>query len=305
MAFGRYQEFISRESLIDAGPVMALDKLRAFAIHLSQTLSPYSVLALLSQVVAAVRLMYPDADLREANAAISRFASQVRPVRSIEDRLCNPVELVAIGESMLTEAKSNPLHGKRAASKFRTGALIVAASLCPLRHGNWRKMIIGHHVDLETGRVFFKATEMKRKRDMEFHLPREVLSPLRLYVEQYRPLLLKPGSHDEGYLWPSPTGGMTHRNALGLAVKKAIRMRTGKAFNFHLFRHSCATFISEIAPDLTRTAAGALHHSRLSTTNKHYIKGQKRLSFRRYQKAVRDLISKAQCQIARRAKKPR
>ena len=305
MAFGRYHEFMLQNGLLDGGSVVAIAKLRAFSIHLSQSVSPYSVLAHFSQVVAAVRLMYPDADLRDANAAISRFAGEVRPVRSIEDRLCNPVELIAIGKSMMAEAEAKAVHGKSAARQFRTGALIMAAALCPLRHRNWRMMVIGQHLDLESGRVFFKATEMKRKREMEFHLPPELLQPLRRYVDHYRPLLLRSGSQDEGHLWPSPTGGMTHRNALGIAVKQAVLKRTGKAFNFHLFRHACATFISEIAPERTRIASGVLHHGRLSTTNKYYIKGQKRLAFRRYHKAVRDLVAKAQSRIARRAKKKR
>jgi hypothetical protein len=36
-----------------------------------------------------------------------------------------------------------------------------------------------------------------------------------------------------------------------------------------------------------------LHHSRVSTTDKHYIKGQKRRAFRHYQKGVRGILVNA------------
>ncbi len=305
MAFGRYYEFLSQHGLWDDGPCIDLDKLRAFAEHLAQTVSPYSVLANLSQVVAAVRLMDPKADLRDANRAIVRFASEVRPVRSVDDRLLSPVELISIGETMMAEADERPVHARWRAHLYRNGALIMAAALCPLRLRNWMMMRIDQHLDLATGRVSFKAHEMKRKRDMEFLLPPELLPPLRRYIEHFRPLLMKPGVVDEGYLWTSPTGGMTHRNALGIAVKAAIRKRAGKEFNFHLFRHASATFISEIAPERTRMASGVLHHSRLSTTDKYYIKGRKRQAFRRFQQAVKGIIAKGRRKRSRRPQKRR
>jgi hypothetical protein len=292
MAFGRYQQFLSQYGLTDIGPAPSLDNLRAFANHLGATLAPYSVMAHLSQVIAAVRLMVPEADLHDANAAIQRFATTVKAVRSSKDRVRSPIDLIAIGKTMMVEADDGTLKERPAAREFRTGALIMGAALCPLRHRNWRMMRIGEQVDLESGRVFFKASEMKRKKDMEFQLPPELLLVFRRYVETYRPHLLNFGVHDQGYLWPGPTGGMTHRNALGIAVCTAMLKRTKIKFNFHLFRHSAATFVSEITPGRTRMVSGVLHHARLSTANKYYIKGQKRHSFRQYQSAVRDIVAK-------------
>jgi integrase len=293
MAFGRYHEFLTRNGQELIGPTPCLDQLRAFALHLGETVAPYSVLANLSQLIAAIRLMYPKADLQDANTAAQRLASLVRPVRPVETRLLTPIQSKAIGEAMMAEADQQRVRKKATARLFRTGALILASAMCPLRHRNWRMMRIAEHIDLDTGQVSLKAAEMKRKRPMEFRVPPEVLQALQRFAEHYRPLLLKPGALDESYLWPGPGGGATHRNAMGIAVKAAILKRAGKAFNFHLFRHSAATFISEASPDLTRIASGVLHHSRVSTTDKHYIKGQKRRAFRHYQKGVRGILVNA------------
>lgn len=153
-------------------------------------------------------------------------------------------------------------------------------------------MIIGRHVDLDTGRVAFAAAEMKGKEPFEGVLPPEVLVPLRNFVDTYRPLLLGSDAIDEGYLWPSQTGGMCHRNTLGRAVKSMVRKYTCKEFNFHLFRTAAATLISETRPEQTRMAAGVLQHKQLRTTDKFYIKGTKRRAFKHFQMAVREVIAR-------------
>jgi hypothetical protein len=291
-AFGRYHEFLSVRGLSEQTGGLTVDNLRQFAGHLARSVAPYTVLAVLSQVVAAVRLMYPAADLRAPNRALVRFKSTVRPVRNVQDRLLNPVVLVAVGGAMMADAETRPAIDEPTATLFRNGALIMACALCPLRNRNWRMMRIGQHLDLATGRVTFKAREMKRKKDLEFVLEPALLLRIRQFVSHYRPLLLEPGAHDQGYLWPASSGGTTHRNALGQIVKTELLERMDKPFNFHCFRVSAATFISEVVPERARMASGVLHHGRFGTTEKYYIKGHKRQAFRIYQSVVKDIIAR-------------
>jgi hypothetical protein len=46
-----------------------------------------------------------------------------------------------------------------------------------------------------------------------------------------------------------------------------------------------------------------LHHAHLSTTDKYYIKGQKRRAFRQYQKGVCDILEKGRRKQVRRLPK--
>jgi hypothetical protein len=64
-AFGRYEEFLRNNSLCDTGVVPELDNLRAYAAHLLNTVAPYTVLAQMTQLTGALRLMFPDADLSQ------------------------------------------------------------------------------------------------------------------------------------------------------------------------------------------------------------------------------------------------
>ena len=304
-AFGRYHEFKARTGRREDGLLPAIDNLRAFAEELNTTLAPYSVLAITTQLTGALRLMFPLADLRYLNKVAARMGMIAKPVRSVEPRLIDPIDLIEIGVGLMLEVLEKSSPGYWAACQFRNGALINASALMPLRHGNWLMMIIGRHIDLDTGRVAFSAEEMKRKAPFEGTLPPEVLVPLRVFVSKYRPLMLDADAVDEGYLWPSRTGGMCHRNTLGMAVKAAIRRRTKKSFNFHLFRHSAATFISETKPEQTRMATGVLHHSRLRMTDKHYIRGTKRRAFKLFQSAVREVIAKGRRKRSRQQRKSR
>ena len=140
MAFGRYYEFITNNGIQNDNSCISLDNLRMFADRLKPTIAPYSVLAQLSQVVAAVRLMKPNADLRDANSAIVRFANGVRPVRISNQTVLSPIELISLGASLAAEAEESPVRDKTAALLYRNGVLIVAGALCPLRHRNWRMM---------------------------------------------------------------------------------------------------------------------------------------------------------------------
>ncbi len=298
-AFGRYREFLYRTGRRDDDVLPDVDNLRAFDAELAENLAPYSRLAILTQLTGALRLMFPDADLRYLNKVAARMAMTAVPARSVEPRLVDPISLIRIGVEMMVEVLTGRRPGLWDCNRFRTGALINAAAQFPLRLGNWQMMIIGQHVDLDTGRVSFTAKEMKRKKPFEGKLPPEVLIPLRIYVDRFRSGLLDPDAVDDGYLWPSTRGGICKRRTFNKAVMTAVQRRTGKAFNFHLFRHSAATFISETKPEQTRMAAGILHHSRLRMTDKHYIRGTKRRAFKLFQRTVREVIDREKRKSAR------
>jgi hypothetical protein len=299
-AYGRYREFLATHQYQDKGQLPDIENLRLFGHHLAETLAPYSVIAILTQLTGALRAMYPTADLHYLNVIADRLRRDVRAVRPVDERLISPIELIKIGTSIMRQVDAAPQGTKWAEATYRAGFLIVAGSLFPIRLRNWQMMIIGQHIDLENGRIRFTASEMKsKKKPFEASLPPEVLAPLMRYVEVYRSNLLAPGAVDQGYLFPSADGGPTHRNTLGRVVKQTIKRVTGKDFNMHLFRHAAVTFMSEMRPELTRIAPAVLHHSRLKTTARHYIRGAKRRAFKRYQSAISEIVSRG------RRRKPR
>ena len=297
--FGRFVEFLLAHELWlptnSLAEQLRPDVLRLYHAHLGETLAPYSCLAQLQAIVGAVRLMEPAADLTEVNKIIHRLQRTARPTRRLDDRLLSPPELVQIGNDLMDEADAAACPEFAQARSYMIGALIQGAALCPLRLRNWRMMRLGEHLLLSdtSALVRFSSAEMKGRRAVEFELPTDYVPRITKYLEQYRPLLLRSGAQDRGYVWLGSDGSITHRNTLPRLVKQTLIKRTGKAFTFHMFRHSAATFVSDVAPERMQVAKGALHHASLSTTQKFYVRGQQRRAFRRYQESVRQILTRA------------
>ncbi|MFY0611012.1 MAG: tyrosine-type recombinase/integrase [Hyphomicrobiaceae bacterium] len=291
-AFGRYQEFLRRTGRRDQGLLPEISNLRAFENELAKDLAPYSRLSIITQITGALRLMFPDADLKYLNIIARRLETVARPVRPVTSRLVDPVTLRMIAIDIMQGVTTESTPSRRDAQQFMVGALINAVALFPLRMNNWRIAVIGHHISLDSGEVRFDAEEMKRKEPFEGKLEAEALEPLVAYVEKYRASLLDRNAVDQGYLWPSRTGSICHRNTLGRAVKSVMRRKTGKDFNFHLFRHGAATFVAENKPEQMRMAANVLQHTSLRTTREHYIRGKRRRAFGLYQIAIREILAK-------------
>lgn len=296
LAYGRYLAFLTRSGRLRdvprVGDRVDLEVLRRFAHELGVTLAPITVLNILVCLAQAVRVMDATADLTRFKRVLRRLEHRAKPSREVNGRLIPPNELVHIAQAMMAEAKAARCQRKMAAVLYRDAALILAATLCPLRRGNWQSVRIGHHLNFTvTGaRLSFEDHEMKGRRALQLQLPPEVAEALRCYVIIYRPRLLRAGQPDSGCLWVSRSGNDMSGDVMGKKVKVCLRRRTGKAFSFHMFRHSAATFISEVAPEAALLATGALLHRKYRTTLHHYVRGKQRSAMRKYQSLVKDVM---------------
>ena len=75
-------------------------------------------------------------------------------------------------------------------------------------------------------------------------------------------------------------------------IERIIWERKEMRFAPHNFRHSAATFVSEVAPLQALMIAGVLGHSDLKTAMKHYIKGKQRLSFRLFHGEIDEIMGR-------------
>jgi hypothetical protein len=71
-----------------------------------------------------------------------------------------------------------------------------------------------------------------------------------------------------------------------------------------MFRHACASYIVDIAPEQALMVAGVLGHAGFRTAQRHYIKGQQHIAVRKYQEAVRAVMRRGRRQRKRR-RRPR
>ncbi len=196
---------------------------------------------------------------------------------------------------MMDEAEAGSLRDKRRAVLYRDGLLIAFLALCPLRLRNAQALRDGHHLNLGEGsnRLSIPAEEMKtRKRDFEVTLPQELIDRLRRYMSNFRPILAWRQGTDETALWLTTRGTIMTPYTLADRIKRIVWARKGIKFSTHMFRHSAATFIAEVAPDQALIATGVLGHTKFRITKKHYIRGQQIKAVHSYQDEVAAIITR-------------
>jgi integrase len=262
-------------------------------------LAPYTVLGIFRNLAMAVRAMDPKADRTVVNKIVTRLAYGAKSVRDIKGNLVPPRELLAIGISMMDEADAIPNLTWRSASLHRDGLLVTFMALCPLRPGAVCEMRVGEHLVVfgETVVVRFSRVEKKKRRIESVPLPQYLTRHFVRYLSHYWPYFLSRSSEQSQALCMSRNGKQIDCNTLSRCVKERIARRTNKRFTAHMFRHSCATFIADVAPEHARMIMAVLGHADAHTANRHYIKSQQHLAITRYQVAIRDLRRSARRSI--------
>jgi len=159
-------------------------------------------------------------------------------------------------------------------------ALLLAA---PVREKNLASIDLKKHfqrVSDDVGYLIFPAHEVKNARDLEYPLSAHTLRLLDLYLNVYRPLLLKEEKSSK--LFVSWNGRQKTPAELGAQIPKFIRTRLGFDINLHLFRHLAGYVYLSAHPGEYETVRQLLGHKSLKTTIDFYTGIEHAESFRRY-----------------------
>lgn len=303
MAHGRFLGFLERSGRLRAvtsvGDRLVFEDLCAFGRQLSAQLAPFTVLGIFSSLSMAVEAMDPKADRGALNHIRSRLAQAVRSVRDIAGNLLSPKELVTLGTSMMDEAEQRSQSSWRRASLYRDGLLIMFMALCPLRPGAVAEMRLGTHVSLDGNLITVRLPPRERaKRRIEnIPLTDQLATRFLRYLEHYRLMFPDPAPRHADAVWISRNGAPLSRDSLSKRIKERVGRRTGKRFTAHMFRHACATYIVDVAPERALMIVGVLGHSGFRTAQDYYIKGQQHFAIKNYQGAVSDLMRRHRRQI--------
>jgi len=235
------------------------------------------------------------------------MSQTAKSVRDIDGNLLSPRQLVTLGRSMMDEAERQTLHSCRRASLYRDGLLMMFMALCPLRPGAVSEMQIGIHllVEGDSVTVQFPPEERKKRRLEDVPLTDELARRILRYLAFYRPMFPAPAHQHSRALWISRIGTPLDRRNLSKHIKERLGLRTGKHFTSHMFRHACATYIVDVAPERARMIVGVLGHAGFRTAQRHYIKGQQHAAVRKYQQAVRTIMTRGRRRRNQLPKPPR
>lgn len=163
-------------------------------------------------------------------------------------------------------------------------AIAVALLLeAPVREKNLAAIDIKRHIQRvgeDVAYLIFPAHEVKNARDLEYPLSSRTLHLLDLYLQVYRPLLMKGKQSPK--LFVSWSGRQKRPAELGAQVPKLIRERLGLDVNVHLFRHLAGYVYLTEHPGEYEVVRQLLGHKSLKTTIDFYTGLEHAQSFRRY-----------------------
>jgi site-specific recombinase XerD len=167
-------------------------------------------------------------------------------------------------------------------------ALAVAILLtAPIREKNLVALDLVTHIDRvnkDQGFLVIPAHEVKNARGIELPLSASALKLLDLYVEVYRPLLLKGALSSK--LFVSWNGRQKTPDQLGAQLPRFIRDRTGLDMHLHLFRHLAGFVFLRDHPGEYETVRRLLGHGALGTTVGFYTGLEHADAFRRYDQVL-------------------
>ena len=277
------QRFGSLDAEIAPAARLTEDLLRHYVAQLqAQGLSSVSITSRITDLMEALRVMDPDADLTLLRGLVSTLQQRAQPSRNKALRIKPPGEIwEACAEEMARITADPAPLSFEAASRYRDAFALGFLVWSPIRRRNLAALNLGDSLRLEAGRwrVAFGAEATKDKSPLAFALPEDdaYQQALEFYLMRIRPRLLRrPAiahdtlSHQRGPLWISTRGKAMTAHALYYAVTRSSERLLGAPLNPHLLRDCAASAITTARPDHVLAASRILGHNQLSTTLTHY-----------------------------------
>lgn len=209
-------------------------------------------------------------------------------LRQFDDRE-NLRRLLFYAENVLADLARRRDRSHEAALEAQIAAAVELLLAAPIRLSNLASLELDVHlVRSRSGEegvwhLVVPEHETKYREPHEGLLGPDVVRVLRIYIEDYRPLLAGPGNN---FLFPSGKGHKAP-NSLGTYLSERLFQRTGIAMNAHLFRHLAAKLMLEERPGDYGSVQDLLGHRDMATTRGHYAGSEAAAAARHYDGVVR------------------
>ena len=172
------------------------------------------------------------------------------------------------------------------AVEVQSAIAIAILLIAPIREKNLAALDFAfnlHRVRDEEWYLIIPKHEVKNKEDLTFPIPQSIVELIKIYLDVYRPLLLKKPSNK---LFISLNGKPKTPAEIGAQLPKFIKKHTGLEMNVHLFRHFAAYLYLKANPGHYEPVRHLLAHKDIATTTRFYTKLEQIESFRQYDSVI-------------------
>lgn len=223
---------------------------------------------------------------------LSDCAEDIHPDQALLDELDEPGRmdaLLSLPARTMAELEKRRIDGRAKALVVQRAMALELWLVCPLRITNFSTLRINEHVhDIAVGRnhrtiIRLAAHETKNGKPYECLLHDAAANLLRLYLDEYRPLL---ADRESAWLFPGRKENHKHAHVLSKQMKQFIWDGAGIRFHPHLIRKIVTKLILDDDPNQIETARILLGHSDTRATRAAYAQAQNRVAQGRYADAL-------------------
>jgi integrase/recombinase XerD len=287
-SFGVWLAFLrTREQVVESG-LNYLDEtdLRPFLQLLEGKLAPYSVLAILTGLLAAANALAPARSFLVLEQVVRSIKRNAKPSRDKWSRLRTPGDLRTLGLKLMAEPQRGTAR-VRHANRYLDGLAIVMLISMPLRVGNFGELQLGQGIQRKGDLYWISVEKTKNGRPIEAPLPPELTEPIEHYLAVHRPYLLMQSGQSataapHTAFWVSSWGTPLTSQLLAKRISQRTGEAFGKSMSPHLFRDAAATAIATEDPEHVGMILPILGHSSLKMSEKHYNQAKTLESGRKY-----------------------
>ena len=178
----------------------------------------------------------------------------------------------------------------RTAQHFRDVLIVLFANARPLRVKNLAAMRLDVHLErVGDGYWFsFAEHELKNHRRIDGEFPPDLTTYMDIYLETYRPLLLRDRDHDSVWVC-SHSGAPLHPTAFRNVFRTTGEVLIGRPLHPHSVRYAYATYRLESDPMARQEVADGLGHANMRSVEKFYDRSTHSASRRIWTDRLRDL----------------
>ena len=277
--YGTFLAYLAETDDLDptASPADRLTRSRieAYVTYLRERNHSSTVAARILQLIRAIAVMHPTANLSWPRRIYARLRRSAQPARDDRARLVPAATLFDLATLLMRRAETEiDRPARRRALWFRDGLLIAMLYAWAPRARNVAATVIGISLQ-RRGAVWwaaFGSEDTKNKRPIEIPLPDAFTPWIDRYLEYYRPLLARRAATAAAgdAFWISHSGKPLTGKEIGKRVTAITKRELGRAANAHLFRKVIPTELAIRDPEHVGIAQPLLGHADYRTTQRAY-----------------------------------
>ncbi|TNE38615.1 MAG: hypothetical protein EP345_17050 [Sphingomonadales bacterium] len=268
------------------------DLIRAFITEYGVGRAETTVASAVRGMVYVLRACAPPDGVGWLTKLAHSLTNTAKPSRPKLPRMVRVSDLVLLSDRLMDIGLEKLGQGHRSGAPiYRDGLIIGLLIHRPMRRRNLTDLRIGHNLFIDDFgiRITIPREETKKGVPFEGRVPERLEPAVFIYLDRVRPVLMKNGVNDNGWLWIGRQGRRMPADDISIRVTKTTREHFGRDLSPHLFRDCAATEVALERPELIGMTKHLLGYMSSASSQKSYNQATSLTAFSRHAEVIRKL----------------